>query len=108
MSTTTTNPLTHLTDEELNDLADKGLAIYEEKLKAVLEPEFDKKFLAIHVETEDYEVANSTGDAMRAIRKRHPRGFLLTMKIGNEPEWGLGQRLLGGQMMAALAAAHKK
>ena len=95
------------TEEEQDGLSNRGLAIYE-KLKPILEPRYDRKFIAIHVETEDYEVADSTGDAMRSIRKRHPEGFLLMMKIGNEPEWGLAARLFGGQMMAALLAAQKK
>ncbi len=94
------NPLTTMTDEEHEVLSNQGLAIYDEKLKAILEPEFDKKYVAIHVDTEDYVVADSSGDAMRAIRKRRPEGFLLMMRIGNEPEWGLAARILAGEMAA--------
>lgn len=107
MSAVTPNPPIFWTEEEQDELTNRGLAIYE-KLKPVLEPEYDRKFVAIHVETEDYEVASSTGNAMRAIRKRHAEGFLLMMKIGNEPEWGLAARLFGGQMMAAFTAAQRK
>lgn len=92
------NLLTHMTETEMDDLSNRGLAIYA-KLKPVLEPEFDKKFIAIHVDTEDYEVAISTGNAMRVMRKRHPVGRLVMMKIGDEPEWGLAARFLTGQMM---------
>ena len=95
MSVATPNLPILWTEEEHEALSSRGLAIYEEKLRPILEPQYDKKSIAIHVETEDYEVADSTGDAMRAIRKRHPEGFLLMMKIGNEPEWGLAMRLLG-------------
>ncbi len=98
MSATTPNPLTTMTDEEHEALTNRGLSIYEEKLKSILEPEFDKKYVAIHVDTEDYSVANSSGDAMRAMRKRHLAGRLVIMRIGNEPEWGLAARLLAGQM----------
>ena len=100
MSTTMPDPSTTKTDEEREVLSKKGLAIYDEKLKPILEPEFDKKYVAIHVDTEDYEVANSSGDAMRAMRKRQPEGFLLMMRIGNEPEWGLAGRILAGELAA--------
>lgn len=42
MPTTTPNPLTTMTDEEHEALTNRGLAIYEEKLKPILEPDFDK------------------------------------------------------------------
>ncbi len=100
MSMSMPNPTTTMTDEEIEALSDRGLAIYDEKLKPILEPDFDNKYVAIHVETEDYEVANSSGDAMRAIRKRRPEGFLLKMRIGNEPEWGLAGRILAGELAA--------
>ena len=100
MSATTSNPLTTMTDEEHEAFTDRGIAVYEEKLKTVLEPEFDKKYVAIHVDTEDYEVADSSGNAMRAMRKRHPEGCLLMRRIGNEPEWGLMGRILAGELAA--------
>lgn len=94
MSVTSPNPLTTMTDQEQEAFTKRGLAIYEEKLKPILEPEFDKKYVAIHVDTEDYEVADSSGNAMR---KRHPEGRLLMRRIGNEPEWGLAARILAGR-----------
>ncbi len=100
MSATNPNPLTTMTDEEHEALTNRGLAIYEEKLKPILEPEFDKKYVAIHVDTGDYEVANSSGDAMRAMRKRHLEGRLVIMRIGNEPEWGLAGCILAGELAA--------
>ncbi len=98
MSATTPNPLTTMTDEEHEALTNRGLSIYEEKLKEILEPEFDKKYVAIHVDTEDYAVADSSGDAMRAMRKRHLEGRLVMRRIGREPEWGLAARILAGRM----------
>jgi len=98
MPTATPNPLTTMIDEEHEALTNRGLAIYEEKLKPILEPDFDKKYVAIHVDTEDYTVADSSGDVMRAMRKRRGEGRLVIMRIGNEPEWGLAARLLAGQM----------
>lgn len=100
MSKITPNSVTDLTDAEREALSKRGLAIYDERLKPILESKFDKKYVAIHVETADYEVADSSGNAMRAMRKRHPQGWLVMKRIGNEPEWGLAARLLVGKMMA--------
>ncbi len=88
MSTTATNSLAHMTDEEHEALSNRGLAIYEEKLKPILEPLYDKKIC---------------GDPCGYRRLREE--FLVMKKIGNEPERGLVLRLFAGQMMAAMTAA---
>lgn len=86
---------------ELTDLSRLGLAIYDQKLKSLLEPEYDNQFVAIHVDSGDYEVGRSSGAATQAILKRHPiDGRLVVRKIGSEPEYGLAARILAGEMMA--------
>ncbi len=92
-------------DEKENALFERGLAIYEEKLKPLLEPFHNNEFVSIHVETEEYALGASSGDALRAIRKRHPRGWLVILKIGDEPEWGLAARLCRQRLMARNLAA---
>lgn len=87
-------------DEKENLLSKRGLAIYEEKLRPLLEPFHNNEFVSIHIGTEKYTLGASSGDALRAIRKHHPHGWLVIVKIGNEPEWGLAARLLVGQMTA--------
>jgi hypothetical protein len=85
---------------EMTDLTRRGLALYESKLKPILEPERNNEFVAIHVDSEDYAVARSSGDAMRTLLARHPRdGRLVLMKIGPEPEYGLAARMLAGEML---------
>ncbi len=89
-------------ESELTDLSRQGLALYEAKIKALLEPQHDGQFVAIHVDTEDYAVGRSSSAATRALLKRHPvDGRLVVRKIGPEPEYGLAARLLAGEMMAA-------
>ena len=82
------------------DVAQRGRALYENKLKAVLEPEYNNRFVAIHPDSGEYVVADSTGNAMRAIRKSRPQGRLYLTKIGPEPEYGLTARILVADMMA--------
>ena len=73
MSAMASDPSTTMTDAEREALSSRGLAIYDEKLKPMLEPQYDKKCVAIHVETGDYAVADSSGNARRATRKRYFR-----------------------------------
>jgi len=91
-------------DEEAaarGDAARRGRALYEAKMKALLEPELNNRFVAIHPDSGEYAVADSTGNAMRAIRKSRPQGRLYLTKIGPEPEYGLTARILMADMMAA-------
>jgi len=82
------------------DVARRGRALYEAKLKAALEPAYNNRFVAIHPDSGEYVVADSTGNAMRSIRKSRPQGRLYLTKIGPEPEYGLAARILMADMMA--------
>ena len=95
MSITAAAAPTHQT-EETDEKMQKARTLYESKLKAQLEPEFNNQFIAIHPDSEDYTIANSTGNAMRAMRKIHSTGRLLLMK----PEYGLAARILASDMIA--------
>lgn len=79
---------------EWDDLTQRGLDIYGSRLKAVLEPDANGQFVAIHAETGDYAVERFAGDARRALRCRHPDDPLIVMKIGPEPEYSLSSRLM--------------
>ena len=100
-------PTMTVRDEEVEasargDVARRGRALYEAKLKAVLEPEYNNRFVAIHPDSGEYAVADSTGNAMRAIRKSRPQGRLYLTKIGPEPETELAIRILGAEALAKL------
>ena len=90
-----------VTDAEFDEISRLGDAIYE-KLKPQLEPEHDRKFVTIHVDTEDYAIGKNSGIATRAMLERHPAdGRLYSRKIGNELEYGLIARILASDMMKA-------
>ncbi len=89
-------------DGTLEELSARGQAIYD-TLREQLEPARDREFIAIHVDSGDYEVGRSTVEAVRALRQRRPAdGRTFARKIGMEPEYGLAARILvsdslGGQ-----------
>jgi len=88
--------------EGFSDITRRGLAIYESKLKAELEPEYNNQFIVIEPDTEAYAIADSSGNAMRAMHKTHPSKPVLLMKIGPEPETELAIRILGSQALAKM------
>jgi len=77
----------------------RGMEIYENRLKSKLEPEFNGQSVAIHIGSGDYEVADSSGNAMRAIRKRYPSGPLLLRTIGTVSDFGLAARMSGKRIV---------
>ncbi len=82
----------------MTELTRRGLALYDAKIKAILEPEYNNQFVAIEPDSESYLVARSSGDAMRAMHRRYPDRLMVLMRIGPEPEYGLAARILAGEM----------
>ena len=85
-------------EEEMARLCENGRDIYDSKLKAILEPEYNGKVVAIHLDTGDYEVAGNSPTASRAIRARHPSGLLMVTDIGPAKMDGLTLRMMGSRL----------
>lgn len=79
----------------LTDVTQRGLAIYETRLKALLEPAHLGEVVAIHVDTGEYAVAASSPDALRAMRRLQPSGLLFLYTIGPAEDLGLARRMSG-------------
>ena len=69
------------------ELAAQGQALYEAKLKALLEPDHNGEYIVIHVDTEDYALRRTFHEAGRILQLRHPKdGRMVGWKIGPEPD----------------------
>src|SRR3954453_12812207 len=77
------HPTSPLIDHD--DVQERGLAIYEARLKALLEPEHNGEVVAIHVDSGDHAVARFSGEALRQIRKLHPDGTSSSTPSGSWP-----------------------
>lgn len=99
----TTPPTGIVSDEYRNALADKGLALYEARLKPLLEPAHNGEYIVLHVDSGDYTLGRTRYEARQAMRARRPRdGRLISMKIGPEPDDdSLAARVLLSQMREA-------
>ena len=70
-------------DHKPSSLAEQVRAIYESRLKAILEPEHTGEAVAIHIDTEDYALGKSHSEAVHALLARHqPDGRIVTHTIG--------------------------
>ena len=64
------------------EITDRGKSIYRDQLKDLLEEGSRGKFVAIDVETADYEVADETIDAMVRLLERVPDAQIWVERIG--------------------------
>jgi hypothetical protein len=87
-------------DADWRRLSRLGREIYETRLRTELEPAFDNQFVALHVDSGDYTVARSSGDAIRALAKRHDDFHFYVRKIGREPENSLSARILSSDLVS--------
>jgi hypothetical protein len=82
-----------VTDAFRDEVARLGEARYEE-LRPRLEATQENQYVAIQVDTGEYEIARSSAEAMRLLRARFaPNGRFFARKIGNQPEYSLSARL---------------
>ncbi len=66
-----------------SDLATRAHAIYDAELRHKLEPHEHGRYLALDVETGDYEIADSIVAANQKMRARHPLPTLFfTLRVG--------------------------
>lgn len=77
-----------LTPEQV---AARGEKLYQEKLKAILEPENNGKFVAIEVISGEYFVGDTILGAVELSHKKFPNRLLHTIKIGYEGVYKLGR-----------------
>ena len=88
-----------LSEGELDRISKVGRAIYEEKLKDVLEPAHNGQVVAIHLDSGDYEIARYSRSAWTALRARRPDGMMMVSDIGPAKVDSLSVRMLASQVL---------
>ena len=64
------------------DLASRGQAIYEERIRHLVDPQQKGKFVVIDVYSGDYEVHERDADASRKLLKRRPDAMTWAVRVG--------------------------
>ena len=75
------------------DIARRGQAIYESRIRALVEAEHAGKFLVLDVNSGDYEIDVEDIAAMKRARVKHPKAMFYIARIGFPTAYNLGGRL---------------
>lgn len=87
-----------LSDEAFfDDMARRGIAVYDNKLKATLEPEHNGKAVAINVDTGEYIIADDPPEARRLFREKYATPNGVSMTIGPETDLLMLARAMVGR-----------
>lgn len=69
----------------------KGEELYKNKLKPILEPKENGKFVVIDIISEDYFLGNTISEAINNAKEKYPDGRLFhTIKIGYQGVFKMG------------------
>ncbi len=66
----------------IDEICDRGEEIYREQTKHLVEPLQNGRFIAIDIESGDYEVAEEELDASHRLKARRPGSVRFLAKIG--------------------------
>ena len=78
------------------EVATRARAIYDQQIRAKVEPQHVGKFLVIDVESGDYEIDSDDVAAMKRAAQKHPADALYGMRIGYPTMGRIGLRLRSG------------
>lgn len=76
--------------EATDDLAESGQRLYDERLRAHLEPEHEGEFVAIEPETERYFLGLTGLAALRAGRSELPDKLFYLLRVGQDAAYRVG------------------
>jgi hypothetical protein len=74
----------------LDELAALGQDIFDRQVRAALRPEDDGKFVAIDVESGDYEIDDDDYAAVARLRSRKPAADVWLMRAGFPTTYRIG------------------
>ncbi len=73
-----------------DDLAENGQRLYDERLRALLEPEHEGEFVAIEPDTERYFLGRTGLAALRAGRRELPDKLFYLLRVGQRAAYRVG------------------
>ena len=79
-------------DYKREEVSELGRAIYKEKIKHLVEPMEIGKFIAIDVETGDYEIGERLIDTSDRLHDRRPNAVCYIGRVGYPAAFRMGWR----------------
>ena len=75
------------------EVTDLAKAIYKEKIKSLVEPAENGKFIVIDVESGDYEIDEQILDALDRLQERQPNAATYAGRVGYPTAYDLSRSL---------------
>ena len=88
-----TLPLSNDSVNPRSDIASKGQAIYEEKIRPLVDPAEKGKLVVIDVDSGDYEIDSNHAAAVGRLNARHSGVITFTVRVGYSAAFKTGFRL---------------
>jgi len=79
-----------MTSEQTHRVAERAKRVYADRLQTQLEAEHPDRYVAIEPDSDDFFLADSFGEAVRAARDAHPNRISFVIRIGHEAAVHLG------------------
>ena len=76
----------------MEEFARRGDAIYERDIRPHLGPEDDGKFVAIDIETGEYEIDSNDFEATERLVTRRPGSQMWLVRVGHRAAYSMGGR----------------
>lgn len=77
-----------------HEIAERGQALYDRDLRDKLEASARGKFLALDIETGEYEIDADARSALKRAQTKHPGAALYLLRIGHPTAYRLGRRVV--------------
>ena len=72
------------------EIAQRGQALYDEHIRAKVEAGCQGKFLAVDIETGEYEIDVDELAALQRAKAKHPEAALYLVRVGSSTAYRLG------------------
>ena len=79
-----------MVSQKSQDVATRGLAIYQSQLRSVLEPQHREEYVAIEPDSGDYFLGKTLSEAIQSARQAHPNRLAFALRVGHPTTIELG------------------
>lgn len=89
--------MTTYRDYTKEEVARRGREIYAQHIRATAEPEHKGQYVAIDIETGDWEIGDDQSALADALHAKHPEAALFTIRVGYSAAARIGGRIQADQ-----------
>jgi hypothetical protein len=77
------------------EIVQRGQVLYDQQIRAQVEPGHQGQFLVLDIETGDYEIDADDVRAVQRAKTKHPDAALYIVRIGSPTAYRIGSQPLG-------------